>query len=220
MKMAKHKTAGANISQKALEIFREYLGEHDQRLPRGAKYYEFKQYLKDRYEHFPEGILFKHGTRHEVCSIDKGNSWLALAEGYDTQIRIVQKLDQAKVLLIQAQIGEQTLDPKQWVEEVKNLDLIENPRIYEPTEQGTYIGSILHKDAANRFCAQKTGSRAITLHDARKLPKELPEKGDFVQISYRDGMAEISLPQWFENTQIEDAAIKETMTETPDNTPK
>lgn len=88
---------------------------------------------------------------------------------------------------------ERSLDPKQWAEEVKALNLLPDAKIYAtPNEQIAYKGEVLYKDADNRFFALKSGERTITLHDARKFPEGLPGKGATVRINYRNGVARVS----------------------------
>ena len=96
--MTARRTEKADITQETRKIFQKALGENDKRPPKGAKYHEFKQYLENRYDHFPEGILFDHAKNHERASVDGGNKWVTLGGrhpskiGTITQERVVAQL--------------------------------------------------------------------------------------------------------------------------------
>jgi len=161
------------------------------------KAHELKKHLREQY---PQ-ILFKEGAKHTHFSVNGGLSWSALNLRHSTQdikkgaIKGVQRdiEEQLQIVNSQSQKNAQSLDPKQWAEEVKALNLFPNPKIYEnPNEQGFYQGKILHKDADSRFCVQKIGERSLFIHNARKFPEGLPKRGDVVRINYREGVAQVS----------------------------
>jgi hypothetical protein len=188
-----------DISQETRDALKKELGETARnRPPKGMSPDDFVDYLKERYKNSPDGVLFREGTRHRRASVDGGINWISLGERHpsraikDTTVRdVIRQLDGTRMLRLQAQRNEKNLDTKQWAEEVRSLNLLRKPKIYEaPNEDGSYTGSILYKDPSERYCVQKLNERAIVLHDAQKFPDGLPEKENVVRINYQSGIAE------------------------------
>jgi hypothetical protein len=198
--MRRCKTVFPEEVKKAL---REELGDTaEKRLPKDIKPDAIKNYIKERYKNSPDGVLFREGSRHTHASVDNGANWVPLGGRHPSQTiddhtakSTIQQLDDSRLALMQARQQEtKSLHPKQWAEEVRSLNLLKNPKIYEaPNEDGSYTGSILYKDPSERYCVQKLSERAIVLHDARKFPDGLPEKGNVVRINYQSGIAEIAV---------------------------
>ena len=158
------------------------------------KPHEANEYLEKNY---PK-ILFREGKDHTQFSVNGGLSWAPLGPRHSLQdikkgtLGAIHRQIREQLQLIdnQTQRAEQTLDPKQWAEEVRRLNFSSGSKIHEkPNEQGFYVGVILYKDPVGRFCAQKIGEKSIVLHDARNFTNGLPEKGDFVRINYQNGIA-------------------------------
>ena len=73
-------------------------------------------------------------------------------------------------------------------EEIKKLNLVENPMIYlnPRTDNQHYKGKILHVDTERGFCVQLSGQRSLFVHKLDKL-EVLPKVGENLKIFYVNG---------------------------------
>ena len=79
-------------------------------------------------------------------------------------------------------------------EEIKKLNLVENPIIYlnPRTDNQHYRGKILHVDTERGFCVQLNGKRSLFVHRLGNL-KVVPKVGENLRISYIVGEEKVKV---------------------------
>ena len=88
-------------------------------------------------------------------------------------------------------------------DEISQLDLIENPRIYvKPrTDNQQYKGQIVHVDKERSYCVQLVGQRSLFVHRLACL-ETVPRVGDKLKISYVDGSEKARVQPYDEQYQV------------------
>ncbi|MDR1048648.1 MAG: hypothetical protein LBL51_02740 [Synergistaceae bacterium] len=153
-----------------------------------------KEFLNEIKNLYPEAEI-RNGSDHYKVLLSKGFTTVARHPSQEIPKKhCLNVLSQLKIIKQREEIEEaKAQNVRQWAEEVRKLNLVQDAKIYEdPKEQGSYRGIILHKDPAGRFCVQQIASQSLVIHDGRKFEK-LPDQGDVVQIFYKGEKAQVNV---------------------------